>query len=361
MVVPSAGAAAEKAGVTAHVRCAMMSHVTRATGIGSWPGIDPREAVVTVRDLLSDREGLGIPYLPETPARGPGADIIGRGAALLTDLPVELTPTGWRLTSRPGRDLDRARSMWRQDLDELAEAYDGLTGPLKLAVAGPWTLSGSLELPRGERVVSDLGAADEVAQSLADGVVTLFATLRRLLPAVTPVLQIDEPSLPAVLGGALPTASGYGRLRPVDAQDVLRALASVTGAYDGETVIHCCDPLAPIPILRQSGATAISIDLTAASPARWESVAATLDSGTGLHAGVVPTDGSGSVRTIAERVLVEVERVGITAEALTSVVVTPACGLGSRDTPTALAVQRAALDVAEELTAAAGGSRPEPA
>jgi methionine synthase II (cobalamin-independent) len=338
----------------------MMSLVTRATGIGSWPGQDPREALVTVRDLLLDADGLGLPYLPETPARGPGSDIVGRACAVLTDLPVELTPSGWRLTARPGRDLERAQSLWRQDLDELAEAYDGYTGPLKVSVAGPWTLAAAVELPRGERAVSDPGAALDIAASLAEGTARLIADLRRLVPGVTPVLQVDEPSLPAVLAGALPTASGYGRVRAVDTQDVLSGLGVVTGAYEGETVIHCCDPAAPIPVLRQSGATAVSLDLTAASPARWESVAATMDAGTGLYAGLLSTDGSGSVSATAQRVLAEAERVGIESAHLDAIVVTPACGLGLRSRETALAVQRAAIDLAGELSAALGGSRAEP-
>ena len=334
----------------------MMSHVTRATGIGSWPGDDPREALVTVRDLLLDAEGLGIPYLPETPARGPGADIIGRGAAMLTDLPVELTPSGWRLTARPGRDLERSRSLWRQDLDELAEAYEGYAGPLKVSIAGPWTLAAAIELPRGERAVGDLGAALDIASALADGVAVLTADLARLLPGVVPVIQVDEPTLQAVLTGTLPTASGYGRVRAVDTQDVLRGLTTVTGAYQGETVIHCCDPTAPIPVLRQSGASAVSLDLTAASPARWESVAATVESGTALYAGLLPTDGSGSVRSAAERLIEEAERVGIEPTALDAVVVTPACGLGLRRREVALAVQRAVVDLAGEISAAVGGT-----
>ena len=334
----------------------MMSHVTRATGIGSWPGEDPREAVVTVRDLMLDADGIGIPYVPETPGRGPGADMVGRGAALLTDLPVELTPSGWRLTARSGRDLERTLSLWRQDLDELAEAYDGYSGALKVSVAGPWTLSAAIELPRGERAVSDLGAALDVADSLADGIAGLVADLARLVPGAVPVLQVDEPSLQAVLMGTLPTASGYGRVRAVDTQHVLRALGAVTGAYDGETVVHCCDPTAPIPVLRQSGATAVSLDLTAASPARWESVAATLEAGTGVYAGLVPTDGSGSVREALDRLLAEAERVGIDAAHLDGLIVTPACGLGLRTRETAIAVQRAVTDLAREVTAAVGGS-----
>ncbi len=67
------------------------------TGIGSLPGTDPAEAAALVLGELPD-----LPHLPELPARGPGADMVGRGAALLVDLPVELVPSGWRLTARPG-------------------------------------------------------------------------------------------------------------------------------------------------------------------------------------------------------------------------------------------------------------------
>ena len=45
------------------------------------------------------------PYLPELPARGPGADLAGRTAALLIDMPVETTPGGWRIATRPLRPL----------------------------------------------------------------------------------------------------------------------------------------------------------------------------------------------------------------------------------------------------------------
>ena len=92
--------------------------MTRATGIGSWPGTDLREALRTVRDLLAED---GLPYLPEAPARGPGADLIGRTAGLLVDLTVDLQPSGWRFVDRPGHDARRTSSLWRQDLDDLAE------------------------------------------------------------------------------------------------------------------------------------------------------------------------------------------------------------------------------------------------
>ncbi len=154
----------------------------RATGIGSWPGTSAREAVRTVRDLLVDGEGVGLPHCPETPARGPGADIIGRAAGLLVDLPVDLQPSGWRFVDRPGLDAARAASFHREDLDELAEAYDGYVGALKVQVAGPWTLAASLRLNRGERVVADPGAVADLVASLADGIQAYVADVRRLVP-----------------------------------------------------------------------------------------------------------------------------------------------------------------------------------
>ncbi|MFP5345673.1 MAG: hypothetical protein ACLGIA_01385, partial [Actinomycetes bacterium] len=102
-----------------------------ASAVGSWPGTDPLEAQRTVLGELAFSEApgpgevQGIPHLVELPSRGPGAHMIGRSASLLVDLPVDLQPSGWRLTDAPGRDLQRARSFLRSDLDALAEAADG--------------------------------------------------------------------------------------------------------------------------------------------------------------------------------------------------------------------------------------------
>ena len=136
-----------------------------------------------MRDLLVDGEGVGLPHLPETPARGPGADIIGRAAGLLVDLPVDLQPSGWRFVDRPGSTPRARHRCTGEDLDELAEAYDGYEGPLKVQVAGPWTLAASLRLNRGERVVADPGAVADLVASLADGIRAYVADVRRLVPA----------------------------------------------------------------------------------------------------------------------------------------------------------------------------------
>ena len=73
-----------------------------ATGVGSMPGTDRAEAIAMVLGELPD-----LPYLPELPGRGPGADLTGRTAALLVDMPAETTiaprtPTAAHSPTTPG-------------------------------------------------------------------------------------------------------------------------------------------------------------------------------------------------------------------------------------------------------------------
>ena len=199
-----------------------------ASGAGSMPGTDPLAAARTVLDELPD-----LPYLPELPARGPGADLIGRTAALLTELPVETTPAGWRLAARPGRDQRRARALLDQDLDALEEAAAGYTGPLKIQACGPLTLAASLELPSSlEVALADRGALADLTQSLAEGIRAHADDVRKRVPGATLLVQCDEPRLPAVLDGTIPTASGLRRVAAVEpgpAADSLGAVLAASG------------------------------------------------------------------------------------------------------------------------------------
>lgn len=331
------------------------------TGVGSWPGTDVREALRVVRGVLGelDEPGLiGLPYLPELPGRGPGGDLVGRGAGLLVDLPVDLQPAGWRLTDRPGRDAARTAAFWREDLDELAEAFDGHVGPLKLQVAGPWTLAASIWLPRGDRVVVDPGACRDLVASLAEGVRTRVRDLARLVPAADLVVQVDEPSLPAVLAGRLPTDSGYGRLRSVEAPEALAGLREVLAAAGSRhTVVHCCAADPPLPLLRASDCGAVGLDTAALGPGGWEGVAVAVESGIGLYAGCV-TAAPGeppSARAAAAAMLEAWARVGLPAERLGAVTVAPSCGLAGLTPGAAVARQRRCVEVARQLGEAATG------
>lgn len=276
--------------------------------------------------------------------------MIGRTAGLLADLHVDLQPVGWRLVDRPGRDASRTAALWREDLDELAEAFDGHIGRLKLQVAGPWTLAGSLWLTRGERVIVDEGACRDLVESLAEGIRVHIAMVRGLVPGAEIILQVDEPSLPTVLAGRLPTASGFGRLPSLDPQVAAAGLTSVLGAHDGETILHCCGSEPPLPLLRAAGPSALSLDTALLRPRGWEGVAVAVEDGLRFYAGAVPTDGSVTRgMEVADLVATAWQRVGMPLSSLSDVVVTPACGLAGARPDVARAIQRAAVDAAREL------------
>ncbi|SHG95058.1 methionine synthase [Geodermatophilus nigrescens] len=294
-----------------------------ATGVGSVPGTDPAEAL---RVVLGELPGL--PHLPELPARGPGADLVGRSAALLVDLAVDLTPAGWRLVPRGGVDLRRAQELLARDLDALHDVAEGHSGPFKVQAAGPWTLAASLERERGERAVVDPGARRDLGQSLAEGIAAHVAAVRARVPGAQVVVQLDEPSLPAVLQGALPTASGFGRLPAVAAPDVEAELGSVVGALPGPVVVHCCAPRVPLDLLRAAGAAALSFDLGLVQDL--DALGTAVDAGVHLLPGVVPGTDSAlpQAKATASRLRAWWSELGFPADDLhAAVTLTPSCGL----------------------------------
>ena len=294
-----------------------------ASGVGSLPGTDPGEALRTVLGELPE-----FPHLPELPGRGAGADTIGRTAALLVVLAVDLTPAGWRLVPRAGIDLRRAQEFLARDLDALTDVADTYAGPFKVQAAGPWTLAAGLERLRGERAVVDPGARRDLGQSLAEGLVAHAAEVTARLPGAQVVVQLDEPSLPAVLQGGLPTASGFGKLPAVAAPDVEAELAAVIGAVPHTVLVHCCAPRFPFALIRAAGADALSFDLGLVHDL--DAVGTAVDAGTHLFAGVVPgTDASLSQpKATASRVQAWWRELGFAAELLPeAVTLTPSCGL----------------------------------
>nr|WP_304940976.1 methionine synthase [Streptacidiphilus sp. PB12-B1b] len=296
-----------------------------ATGVGSMPGTDAREAAKTVTGSLG-----ALPHLAELPARGPGADMTGRSLGLLVELFARVEPSGWRFGDRPGRDTRRARSWLGEDLDALEEFTQGWTGPLKVQAVGPWTLAASVELHRGEKALADPGAVRDLTASLAEGLRLHLAELRRRVPGAQPLLQLDEPSLPMVLAGQVPTASGWQRLRAIDRQVAEERLRGLVQALDVPVVVHCCAPQVPIGLLRRAGAAAVSLDAALLTERDDDAIGEAVEEGTVLLAGVVPSvgpalsDPAGSVSGV--RTLWR--RLGLDPALLARhVVVTPSCGL----------------------------------
>nr|WP_269329628.1 hypothetical protein [Kineosporia babensis] len=274
--------------------------------------------------------------------------MIGRGAGLLVDLPVDLQPSGWRLVDHPGRDHKRTRAWLRQDLDVLAEIGDSYEGLLKLQVTGPWTLAANLWLPRLERVVVDPGACRDLIASLAEGLSQHLQEVARLLPRAQLLLQVDEPSVPAVLDGSLPTASGFGRLRAIEEPVVIEGLTTVLEAARSagavRTIIHSCAPKPPVRTLLRTGADALALDISLLDTQRWEQMAEATENGTTLWAGAVPTTGAARPQAVADAIWNPWRKLGLDPKSAADVVLTPACGLAGSSPQQA----RSALKVARE-------------
>jgi len=324
-----------------------------ATAIGSMPGTDPLEAATVVVGELPD-----LPHLPELPGRGLGTDLIGRATALLVDIPIEVVPSGYRITAHPGADHRRGVDQLRRDLDALEQAVEhagARPSLVKVQVAGPWTLTSEVELPRGHRVLTDPGALRDVTESLAEGLRAHVAEVRKRTGADV-LVQLDEPSLPAVLAGVLPTPSKLGTVRAVaepDARDTLATLVDAARDATGRPVIvHCCAPRPPVALIRAAGADVIALDATLleGTPAvLTDQLGEVFDGGCVLFLGLVPSTRPATPPTLerlARPALDLVDRLGFPRSLLAErAVPTPTCGLAGASAAWA----RRALALARDL------------
>lgn len=318
----------------------------RGAGIGSLPGSDMPAALRLVLAETPD-----VVAIPELPARGVGADMVGRAAAMLSGLAVDLQPAGWRLTDNPGIDQRRALGLLRRDLDDLEEQAQGFSGVLKLAVTGPWTMAALVERPRGDKVLADHGARRDLAQSLAEGVAGLLSEMTRRLPEATWWLQVDEPLLAAVLEGRIDTASSFSKHRAVEAADAVELLDGFS-SLAGTTAVHWCG--APgMGLMARTGFAAVSVDVARLGSQHLDGLAAWLEAGRQVWWGTIPTEVPDRVQAVdvhADRLSRLFEVLGLGAETLLGGLVTPACGLGGWSPLPAAEVLRQAVRVAGQVT-----------
>ncbi|MFC8527038.1 methionine synthase [Nocardia sp. NPDC057227] len=322
-----------------------------ATGVGSWPGTDPREAAATVVGELP-----GLAHLVELPARGVGADLLGRGCALLVDLPFDSTTRGYRFAARPGGVARRAHDLLRTDLDALEEAWEkagapGTGRPVKLQVAGPLTLAAEVELVNGHRVLTDPGARRDLAESLAEGLARHAAEVGKRLDAPV-VLQLDEPLAGSVLEGSLRGVSGLDSVRALPEPEALELLDTVIRAQGAPVIVHSCAEPPPLGLFRASGAAALAIDVALLRTADLDGVGETLDAGKLVVLGLVPSAepaGAPGWREFAEPGARLVDRLGFSRRTLAErVLVSPACGLAGATPEWA----RRALDLTADIARA---------
>jgi methionine synthase II (cobalamin-independent) len=302
-----------------------------ASGVGSWPGTAPRQAAEVVVGELA----AALAHIVELPARGVGADTLGRAGALLIDVAIDTVPRGYRIAARPGAVTRRAVSLLDEDMDALEEAWEtaGLRGGgrvVKVQAPGPITLVAGLELANGHRAITDSGAVRDLAASLAEGVAVHRAALARRLD--TPVVvQFDEPSLPAALGGQL---TGVTALSPVAALDEAVAgalLDTCVAAAGADVALHSCAPELPWDLLQRSTIGALSVDVDTLRAEDLDSIAAFVESGRTVVLGIVPAtapERRPSAEEVAAAVVAVTDRLGFGRSALRDRVgVSPACGL----------------------------------
>jgi hypothetical protein len=338
-----------------------------ATHLGSLPGTRVRDAVALVAAVLGEDDGL--PHLPELPARGPGSDLVGRTAGLLAavspDLAVETTPSGWRFADAPGRDVRRAASWLGEDLDAWEESLGAHDGTVAASLAGPWTLASSIELRGGERALRDPGACRDLGEALAIAAREHVGELRRRLPRARHTLWLDEPALPAVLAGTVPTASGrhrHGAVEPAVADAVLRPVTAEAARLGVPLVVHCCAPRPPYALLAGLDLAGVAVDLALHRQDDDEAVGELLDGGRRLVAGVVPTTVEASQLSEVGASVALVRdlghRLGFSPEDLAPrVLVSPACGLAGSAPASARAVLEHLRAVGRGLREEEGGGR----
>lgn len=307
-----------------------MSVFAAGTGIGSWPGISPREAAEIIVGELHT-----LPHLPELPARGVGADIVGRAGALLVDIGIDTVPRGYRIASGRTAVVRRAASLLNEDIDAFEEAWEkaGLRGTprtVKVQAPGPITLAAQLELPGGHRAITDVGALRDLAGSLAEGMAAHRAEIARRLDT-TVVVQFDEPLLPAALAGRLTGVTSLSPVHPVDESVATALFDECVATVGAEVVLHSCAAELPWKILQRSALHAVSVDVQTLAPSDLDGIGEFVDSGRTVLLGVVASTAPervGSAEEFATRAVSITDRLGFSRSVLRERIgVTPACGL----------------------------------
>jgi methionine synthase II (cobalamin-independent) len=190
----------------------------------------------------------------------------------------------------------------------------------------------------------------DLTASLAEGAAAHAADMARRVPGARLVVQFDEPALPSVLAGQVPTQSGVSRLAAIEADTARDRLSQVLGATPGYTVVHCCAATVPFGIISRAGADGLAFDLSQLRRGEADEVAEVAEAGLGLLTGAIPAvaDEPGGAQETAERVLRLWRRLGLPlATAADQAVITPACGLAGASPAQA----RAALTRCREAAA----------
>ncbi|WP_237759992.1 hypothetical protein [Arthrobacter alpinus] len=351
------------------------SESVTATALGPWPGTDPVEATKVSVGIFPSPH---LPFMPQLPARGVGSDPIGRTASLLTELPVDVQPYGWRFVDRIGLDFRRAESALSTDINVLADVVgDGELSPeaLKIQMVGPFSLAAAIHLHYGERSLRDYGARRDIAQSLAAGLAIHAQKVQAGVPGAALTLQIDEPHIAAVLAGTIPTASGYRSLRAIPRSELrqvwsdLVADARVAGfsqvainlapaekalgeAGDDAPAAEAAQWRHALEIAVECGIDAVALPLNKLDGGHWEILAGAVEAGLGVWAGTVPAAADRAqlpYAALVERIMRPWRKLGLAESGLNQLRITEESNMTALTPQQARAVLGKTLDVAQAL------------
>lgn len=188
-------------------------------GLGELPGA----SIIAAADIVAGETG-DLRQLPILPARG--VDVVGLTTGILPGINVDGGPRSWVLSARPQL---RTRRMWDRveaDLDQCEQAWGTRIDAVKIQVAGPWTLSASIELSNGHRALTDAGALRDLTESLIAGIQEYSADVRARFDTEVYV-QLDEPLLAQVRDGSLPGTSQFDEIPSINDADLGERLAGV--------------------------------------------------------------------------------------------------------------------------------------
>ena len=231
-------------------------------------------------------------HLVELPARGVGADLIGRAGALLVDIGIDTVPRGYRIA--PGRSsvVRRAASLLDEDVDALEEAWEraGLRGgprAVKVQAPGPITLAAQLELPGTVTARSPTGSGPRPRGQSRRGHCGTSRAARS--PAGHPGRGAARRTLVARCAGR--PASGvtsFSPVHPVDESFAIGLLDECVARVGGEVALHCCAAAFPWKMLGRSAIHAVSVDVSTLTPADLDGMGDFVESGRIVLLGVVP-------------------------------------------------------------------------
>jgi len=303
------------------------------TGVGSMPGTDPR---VAAEISVGETE---FAFLPELPARGLGADMVGRAAVLLVDMPMDVAPSGYRLSGRPSGLSRRARDFLAADLDAFEEAWEraGLTGTdrtVKVQACGPFTLAASVELAGGHKILRDEGAWSDLVESMAEGLRVHANDVSRRTGAKV-VVQVDEPLIGRVIEGSIKPLTRFNIINPIPVQTVAEHYDNFISVVDRPVIMHDCSSRVQWDLAARSRFAAISVDLAQVRTADLDGIGLLLDEGREMVLGAVPATAPGK-ELAAEQVAADcaelIDRIGLSRKVLAEqIVISPGCGLAGAD------------------------------